>query len=138
MSTAHSIGVVALIEPGVIAWSKTLGYEGVGEDDRQLEPVGGVVVEVIDTPDPETGELERSFRVLDPYRTRPRLTWHVLRESDVDRETVTVAPPSTIASLVRRLCEEVAIDSRKRPRRGLFMPEHVNLVVTAWRLAGLL
>lgn len=137
MSNAHAIGAVALIEPGVLAWSKTRGYEGVGDDGSQLEPVGGVVVDSWDMADPETGEVERRLRVLDPYRSRPRLTWHVLDESDVDRETLDVAGPAMIGKLYRRLCEEVAYNQRK-PRSGAVMPEHVELAPIIHRLGSLL
>lgn len=137
MTNAHAIGAVALIEPGVIAWSKTRGYEGVGDDGAQLEPIGGVVVDSWDVPDPETGEVERHLKVLDPYRCRPRLTWHVLPESDVDRSTLDVAGPGTIGKLYRRLCEEVAMKER-RPRTGVVRPEHVELAPIIHRLGSLL
>lgn len=137
MPTPGAHVVVELIGPGVLAWSRTRGYEGVGDDGSQLEPVGGVVVDSWDVADPETGEVERRLRVIDPYRVRPRLTWHVLAESEVDRSTLDVAGPAMIGKLYRRLCEEVALNGR-RPRSGAVMPEHVELAPIIHRLGSLL
>lgn len=137
MSTALATTDARWIDLGTVVWSSTRGYEGVDDDGSQLEPVGGVVVEVLDTVDEATGELGRAFRCLDPYRARPRLTWHVLAESEVDRTTLDVAAPSTIGNLYRRLCEEVAMNGHKR-RSGLVMPEHVALAPHIHRLGSLL
>lgn len=131
MSTAYGVGAVALLQEGCLVWSKT-------RRDADDCPVGGLVVEVLDTPDPETGELRRSFRCLDNTRMRPRLTWHVLPEDDVDRSTAQAAATSQIANVVRRLCEEICMKDAHRRRTGLFMPEHLTLLHHAWRLAGLL
>ena len=136
MSSALAITHVRWAQPGALLWSTTRGYEGVGEDGSQLEPIGGLVVDVLDVVDKDTGEAERAFRVIDPFRVRPRLTWHVLLESEVNRETLDVAGPGTIGALYRRLCEEVAMDGHKRRRRT--MPEHVELAPVIHVLAGLL
>ena len=136
MSSALAITDVRHVQPGVLCWSAKRGYAGVGEDGGQLEPVGGVVVAVLDVVDRETGEAERAVRTIDPYRTRPRLTWHVLVESEVNRETLDVAGPGMLGTLYRRLCEEVAMDGHKRRRRT--MPEHVDLAPVIHVLASLL
>lgn len=136
MSSALAITDVRWAQPGTVLWSTTRGYAGVGEDGSQLEPIGGMVVEVLDVVDQENGDVERAFRVIDHFRTRPRLTWHVLLESEVNRETLDTAGPGTIGALYRRLCEEVAMDGNKRRRRT--MPEHVDLAPVIHVLASLL
>lgn len=136
MSSALAITDVRFVQPGAIVWSTKRGYAGVGEDGSQLEPIGGLVVEVLDVIDRETGEAERAVRTIDPYRTRPRLTWHVLVESEINRETLDAAGPGMIGGLYRRLCEEVAMDGNKRRRRT--MPEHVDLAPVIHVLASLL
>lgn len=136
MSSALAVTDARWVQPGAIVWSTTRGYAGVGDDGSQLEPVGGVVVEVLDVVDKDTGEAERAFRVIDPFRVRPRLTWHVLVESEVNRETLDAAGPGTIGALYRRLCEEVAMDGHKRRRRST--PEHIDLAPVIHVLASLL
>lgn len=123
---------------GLVVWSKSRGYAGVCDDGSQVEPIGGVVVEVLDCPDPETGELRRRYRVLDPERIRPRLTWHVVDEDDVDPYTAEPASAATVVKVIRRLCEEVAMRERYRHRTGRFDPDHATLIAYAYRLAGVL
>lgn len=116
---------------GLLAWSSS-------RRDADDAPVGGLVVEVLDTPDPATGEKRVSYLTIDPHRTRPRLVWHVLTEDDVDPTTTEAAPTSTLASVIRRLCEEVAMRERYKHRTGRFDPSHITLVAYAYRLAGAL
>ena len=135
MSGAYAASVVALAEVGVTVWSRTRGYAGVGEDGTQLEPIGGVVLDVVEVLDRETGEIKRALRVLDPTRTRP-LRFHVLHESEVDPDTL--EPPSTsrCVALIRRLAEELAFNERGKRRGGLFHPEHAELVADMGRLVS--
>lgn len=130
MTGAHGIGGVALLEPGMTAWSRT-------RRDANDEPVGGVVLDVVDQVDTETGERVRSFLCLDPYRLRPRLSFHRLTEDEIAHDGLELPSTSRCASLVRRLCEEVALDGHKR-RTGLMDPRHAELVVHAHRLTGVL
>lgn len=117
---------------GLFAWSTTRRYD----DDS---PVGGIVVEVMDGHDPDTGEAGTWLRTIDPYRARPVLTWHVLDEGEVDRATVAPADAFTLAAVIRRLCEEVAMRDQHRQRgRGRCPAEHVTLIAYAHRLAGAL
>jgi hypothetical protein len=136
VSNALAATNARFIEPGVLAWSSTRGYEGIGDDGSQLAPIGGVVVESWDVVDQE-GEVERHHRCIDPYRIRPRITVHVLAESEINREALDGAMPSTLANILRRLCEEVAYKGPKR-RTGCVMPEHLQLAATIHVIAGLL
>lgn len=124
------------VDVGVVVWSRSRGREGVFDDGTQVEPVGGLVVDIVEDADPDTGELAKTFVVVDTWRGRMRL--RRLPESDVDRSTMEAAAPGQIARVVRQLCEEVALDKRRRLRSGVFTGEHVTMVSYARRLAGLL
>lgn len=121
---------------GCLAWSLTRGREGVDDAGDQVEPVGGLVADVVDQLDAGTGEVQRTFVVVDTWRGRLRL--RRLPETDVDRSTMEAAATGQIARVVRQLCEEVALDGRRRLRSGTFMPEHVTMIAYAHRLAELL
>lgn len=136
MSTAWAATDRRFAEPGVWVWSRSRGHEGVHDDGTQVDPIGGLVVDVIDDRDAETGEVERTFVVADTWRGRVRL--RRIPESDVDRDTMEAAAPGQIARVVRQLCEAVALTDRRRRRTGTFTPEHITMLNYAHRLAGLL
>ena len=117
---------------GFEIWSST-------RRDADEAPLGGVIVEILETASPETGEIRRSYKVVDPYRLRPGITWHVLDEDEIDRTLPPqVATTDRVAKVIRRLCEEVAMRERYRYRTGRFEPGHVTLIAYAYRLAGVL
>lgn len=124
------------VEPGVFVWSLSRGHEGVHEDGTQVDPIGGLVVDVIDATDLETGEVGRTFVVADTWRGRVRL--RQLSETDVDRETMEAAAPGQLARVMRQLCEEVALSGKGRLRTGTVTPEHMTMLTYAHRLGGLL
>jgi hypothetical protein len=124
----YDLAVRQEITEGFTVWSRTIR-------DANDEPVGGVVLDVVDLVDTETGERQRAFVTIDPYRTRPRLSFHRLAEADVAGDAIELPEPSRCAALARRLCEEVAIDGHKR-RTGLLEPRHAEYVVFAHRLVG--
>lgn len=138
MPTPGSLDATDLrhVDVGCFVWSRSRGHEGVLGDGTQVDPVGGLVVDVSETVDEETGEVVRAFVVVDTWRGRVRL--RRMAEADVDRSTMEAAAPGQIARVVRQLCEEVAIDSRRRLRSGVFTADHVTMVAYARRLAGLL
>ena len=91
----------------------------------------GVVIDVVDSEDRETGERRRSYAVLHPGT----LARHVIAEDDVERETVRVAASSEVVTLIRRICREVHHPTGSRaPASGVFRPEHRRLIVEAFRL----
>ena len=126
MPTPGAHAVIALIEPGVVVYSRERGYEGVFDDGTQVEPVGGVVLDVWEEPN-EDGERERFYRVLDPWRLpadRPgRFAYHVLLESEIDRDRLSMAEPSVLSGLYFRLAEHLGTKGPGKRRRGLVMPE---------------
>lgn len=124
------------VDVGVVVWSRSRGHEGVFDDGTQVEPIGGLVVDIVDEVDPETGEVVRAFVVVDTWRGRLRL--RRLPEADVDRSTMEAAAPGQIARVLRQLCEEVALDGRRRLRSGVYVAEHSTLLRYAGRLDGLL
>lgn len=124
------------VDVGVVVWSRSRGHEGVFDDGTQVEPIGGLVVDVTEMVDDETGEMTRAYVVVDTWRGRLRL--RRLPEGDVDRSTMEAAAPGQIARAVRQLCEEVALDGRRRLRSGVFTGDHATMVNYARRLAGLL
>ena len=97
---ARRIGVLALVEPGVSCWSST-------RKDAREEPLGGVVVEIQDVPNPETGEFERYFTCLDPYGGG-KVRVHRLSESEVLPTGIEATTNSRIVNLIKRLACEVA------------------------------
>lgn len=111
---------------GLLAWSKTRRYD----DDS---PMGGVVVEVI-VSERAYGEIVRMYKVVDPYRDRPTVTWHVLSESDVDPDTITRADTFLAGHVGRRLLEDAIHTDRYHFREGAFRPEHTTLVRLVLRL----
>jgi hypothetical protein len=121
--------------------ARAVGFEiwSATRRDADEAPLGGVIVEVLESTSPETGEIRRSYRVIDPFRLRPSLCWHVLAEEEIDRTLPPqVATSDRVAKVIRRLCEEVAMRERYRCRTGRFAPEHITLVAYAYRLAGVL
>lgn len=121
---------------GCFAWSRSRGHEGILDDGSQVDPVGGLVLDVSEMVDDSTGEITKAFVVADTWRGRLRL--RRMPESDVDHSTMEGAAPGQIAKTIRQLCEEVAIDNRRRLRTGLFTSEHMTLLHYARRLAELL
>lgn len=145
--SAHGIGAVALIEPGVEVWSTKRGHAGGDsiDDDKPGEPIGGVVVRVTEQWNRETGEQERAFLCIDPTRTRPRLRFRTLLESEIDRETCQAADLATIRRLWRRCGEDIAFVRRPRdggwqmtPRKGPAVAEEARLGLALYELLGLM
>lgn len=132
MSGAHNIGTVALIEAGAEVWSSQ-------RRDAGDDPVGGVVIAsesvVIDE---DEGTTERAYLCIDPYNSRPAITFHRLRESEIAPDSVTTTSPSRLTLLVRRLCEEVAFVGKGRARKGLLTTDQADYVTYAQRLVAVL
>ena len=98
---ARRIGVLALVDLGVQCWSST-------RRDAYDEARGGVVVEINDVPNPDTGEFERFFTCLDPYGS-DRFPIKIVRlaEAEVDPSGVQATANSDLTKLVKRLAGEV-------------------------------
>ena len=91
--------MLALVELGVSVWSST-------RKDAFDQALGGVVVEINDVLDPETGEIARWFTCLDPYGAG-RVKVHRIAEADVNQDGVEATANSRIANLNKRLAKEV-------------------------------
>lgn len=96
---ARRVGVLAMVELGVSVWSST-------RKDARDEALGGVVVEINDVPDYQTGEVERFFTCLDPYGGGP-VKVRRLAESEVTANSVGATTNSRITNLIKRLGKEV-------------------------------
>lgn len=96
---ARRVGVLALVELGVSVWSST-------RRDAYDEPIGGVVVELEDVPNRETGEFERFFTCLF-LGYGPKVDVHRIAEAEVLQTGVQATPGSTITKLVKKLAGEV-------------------------------
>lgn len=94
------VGDFAELTPGCQVWSKERRHDN---DD----PIGGVLVAIGERLN-DDGELLRSFTCLDPYRTRPRITVHVLTDTEVNRDALGPVDFARVRGLWRRLAEEIA------------------------------
>lgn len=112
--------------------SITVGCEVWSTERRRAVPgdevaKGGIVVRVTESFDQETGEVDRAFLCIDPYSTRPFLQWSLLKEAEVDRETVGPSEVNRLATLWRRLAEDVVFSSPHKRRKGMPLPQEVKL-----------
>lgn len=121
--SAHNIGTVAAIQPGMEVYSSERRRAVPGDEVAK----GGVVVRVTESFDPETGEVNRSFLCIDPYSTRPYLQWSMLSEVEVDRESVGVVNTNRLATLWRRMAEDIVFSAPHKRRRGMALPLEVRL-----------
>lgn len=96
---ARRVGVLVLIEKGVTVWSST-------RRDAYDQALGGVVVEINDVVDRETGEISRHFTCLDPYGAGD-VTVRRLAEAEVSPTGVEATANSRITGLIKRLAGEV-------------------------------
>lgn len=121
--SAHNIGTVAVIQPGMEVWSAERRRAVPGDEVAK----GGIVITVAESLDQETGEVNRTFVCVDPYSTRPDLQWSVLKEAEVDREAVKVADINRLATLWRRIAEDIVYEAPHKRRRGMPLPLEVKL-----------
>lgn len=130
---AHNIGVVALIEPGVTVYSRTRSRGGTDPLTGELvDPIGGVVVQVVNKLDDDTGEvLHRAFRVRSLYGLRE----YVLDESDVAVDQVQTTYGKSVVQLIRAMAREVG---NKKRKQNLFDSADRQLVADMHYLAGTL
>lgn len=98
---ASRVGAIAMTTLGFEVYS---AYSATHREDGDFA-VGGVVVEIDDSGDPETGEVERRYGTLDGHVTPVRM--RIIHESDVDRSLIAVADISTMSRLVYRLADEI-------------------------------
>jgi hypothetical protein len=110
----RSTGLVSYVDVGCVVWST--------ERTRTLpfgdSPLGGLVVEVVEKMNQETGEVDRAFLCFDHQATKPRIHWSTIAEREVDRHAIEAAAPSVLANAWRRLGEEVAYSKSLVRRRG--------------------
>jgi hypothetical protein len=127
MSDSHYIGTLALVDVGVTIYSRTRRH---ARDDR---PVGGVVIDttgrpVIEDGEP-TGEVARTYEVLDVYEPVLEKAFDFIDEADVDHENMEPVYDATLRKLVCRLDEAVAKQKGKA-----FDHRHHRYQVVAGRL----
>lgn len=113
-------GLLQFVDVGCIVWSAKRGYAGVDEiTDEQLEPVGGVVVAVTEKLDHDTGEIDRSFLVVDHTRTHPYLRWNTLTELEVNKAAIEWPDVQIHVRLWRRLAEDIVCSAPHKHRKGV-------------------
>lgn len=127
MPTPGAHPIDELIVPGMLAFSRGRGYEGVMDDGvTQIDPKGGVVLDVWQAPN-DDGEIETCYRVLDPWHMpvdRPgRFAYDTIRESELDRDRLAPAQTSTLWNLYYRLAEHIGCVKAGKRRRGMGGPE---------------
>lgn len=114
--------------------SRTLGWSvrSATRTDHTGAAAGGVVVEITEGHDAETGE---SFRRYLTVERLGRLSWHVIDEADVGE----AHPPEAgfVSDTIRALLAEVAILGC-RPRTGRIADVHRTYVAYAYHLVGVL
>lgn len=107
-------GLVRYVDVGCRVFSTTRKRSAAIEP----EPLGGLVVAVTEKLNQETGEIDRAFLVFDDQRTRGRLHWHTLLESDVDQELIEAVDTATLTRAWRRLAEEISYSRAHQKRSG--------------------
>jgi hypothetical protein len=125
VSSAHDIGAVALIEVGAKCYSRT-------RQDVDGYPLGGLVVEVLDDVDRETGEVVRAYRTLSHAGARPPIE-HRLSVSEVDPTTVQPVSMFEALKMLRRLCQEIGASKHRS-----FDVHELERIADIGRLARLL
>lgn len=116
-------GIVSVVDVGCAVWSTQRHYAGSGD------PIGGLVVAVIERPDFDSGEIERGFLVFDHVTTRPFLRWHNLSEDEVDQETIEALDVSALKKACRRLAEEIGFTAPFNRRHGQPSPYEARCAV---------
>lgn len=98
---ARTIGDFALLEIGCSCWSTE-------RKDHRDNPLGGVIIDIFDKRNEDTGYAERAFRCIDSYNLRPFVQVHVLVESEVDRAALEPPDNARLRKIIRRLAEDIA------------------------------
>jgi hypothetical protein len=115
-------GLVSFVDVGCRVYS-TERRRATSNDEV---PVGGLVVDVTEKLDRETGETDRAFLVFDDQQSRPFIRWAVLREVEVDRGLIEAVDTGALARAWRRLAEDIHLSAPHRPRRGPGLPAEVR------------
>lgn len=104
MTRSAIIGDLALIEPGCILWSARRHHSDTQPED------GGVVYDITDAADADTGEIERLYHCASVWRGTVHLS--TVRAVDVDRGSMLGPSSAELKQLVRRaagqLCDCLA------------------------------
>jgi hypothetical protein len=98
---SRTIGDFTLLEIGCAVWSTE-------RKNHREEGLGGVIVDIFDKHNEDTGYVERAFRCIDPYSLRPFVQVHVLVESEVDREALEGPESARLRKIIRVLAEGIA------------------------------
>lgn len=120
MSVRRQPGLIEFVDIGCVVWSAKRGYKGVDEfTDDQVEPIGGVVIAVTEKLDTDSGEIDRSFLVVDHTRTRPFLRWNTLTELEVNKAAIEWPDSQVHVRLWRRLAEDIVCSAPHKHRKGV-------------------
>lgn len=135
--TARSIGMMAMINIGWQAWSKTVGEPDEFVMDDNGNPVGGIVLEIgakTRIVDEEMGEFERqrSFTTIDPTS----LNYHALTEKQVDPDTVMPPDAALTHRVILRLARELVASGVTSKSLLMHGEERLAIVATMQQLAA--
>lgn len=132
MTRLLDVAVLRENATGITIWSRTRGRKGVDDNGDQIDPLGGVVVDVApgyEGVDEETGEVVSRpwrYRCVDHTRLRPAPTFEWLTEHEVNLDAV--EPPD--ASRMKRVAQALGsyyVHGKMCPapfRRSLDTAEH--------------
>lgn len=112
--------LVNQLEIGWSCWERRLDIEA------DYDPRGGIVVNVEDKADLETGEIVRWYELLSFPQGRPNFQW--LAEHTLDADMIGLPNTATIRPAIKKLNELVG------RARGTFTSDHVKWQDTAFRL----
>ena len=129
---AQTIGDMAVVEPGCEIWARNGDAEDI-TNMRQWqdgEAKGGIVLEVTDVVDRETGELLRAFRCWD-YTRGIDHSYSTLTEAQVDPSTFTAPSIVRLRNQYRRICKHIA---ERQHTAGVF---EIQMVIDAARMAAI-
>jgi hypothetical protein len=135
--SARTIGLLSRVDVGWSIWARTDGDVRQIRLDSTGEARGGVVVEVTSRryADPDTGEivLERAFRCIDPYRTRPYIRFTTLLEGQVNPDGIEVPERTRRWKVICALLREA---QREGQPLDLLRTEEdrASRIADAWRL----
>lgn len=106
---ARTIGDMGLIEPGCEIWAKNSDLEDITNVRQWIDgdAKGGIVLEVTDIVDRDTGEMLRAFHCWD-YTRSIEHAYSTLTEAQVDPSTFAAPSIVRIRNQYRRICKHVA------------------------------
>lgn len=103
---ASRLGALAEVTVGCRVWARAEG------PDARLNPTGqprgGIVIEIVNVDDWETGETARAFRTFDPYHPRFDQAWTTLLEAHIEPAGCDAGDWHQTGQVIRRFHRQAA------------------------------